>query len=412
MSIMVNNVDVVKEAAAQMTGIDFTLSDGQTVAGKQIAALDSFEVTDVGRSVVGANGELVKATTETFFNSLMSVVARIEVDNRAYSGDMPSLMVKNPEWGWMIERIKFEPADIIADPKWNLMNNYNAGIKNYAEQEHGFYPLKARARIYDEGVPIMTPVSFPTDQLREAVRNESEMQAIVSGMRAALNRTVTTGVNSIKHMLIQDAIAVSCAGINTSVPLLTLWQATGGSDTVTAANWQQNPEFIRFCLQVIAETRDNMADMSANFNNGTIPTFTAGENSHLILLNKFDKAARFALRSNTYHDDLLGIGKFDTVTSWQGFNAGDGARNYDFGSVSKIMIAADANNKLGIGTAAYTKSNVIGFMFDRYALGICPYKRKVTSQYTAIGDYFNEFHHTLTGTLLDSDYNMVAFVLE
>ena len=75
------------------------------------------------------------------------------------------------------------------------------------------------------------------------------------------------------------------------------------------------------------------------------------------------------------------------------------------------MVAADSDNKLGIGTSAFTADGVVGLLFDRYALGISPYKRKVTSSYTAIGDYLNEFNHTLIGTILDRKYPLVAFYI-
>ena len=73
------------------------------------------------------------------------------------------------------------------------------------------------------------------------------------------------------------------------------------------------------------------------------------------------------------------------------------------------MISADPTNKLGIGTSEVTLTNAIGLLFDRMALGICPYRSKVTSNYTAIADFWNEYHHMLVNYILDSNYSMVAF---
>jgi hypothetical protein len=45
-------------------------------------------------------------------------------------------------------------------------------------------------------------------------------------------------------------------------------------------------------------------------------------------------------------------------------------------------------------------------------MGICPFKQKVTSSYTAIADFWNQYHHTLVNYILDSNYPMVAFIVD
>ena len=410
--IFVNGEDVVRSAAAQMTGVTWTLSDGTTTT-TDISSLESFTIADVGESVVDGNGNIVRGTVESFYEELLSVIARIETNTRVYNGDLSSLMITDDMWGGFVERVTYALGDIITDPKWQLMANYKNGINNYAAAEHGFYPLKPQARVFREAVPILTPVSFPVDQLYEAVKNESELQSIVNGMRAAVRNTVTLGFNSIKHMLIQAAIAVTIAGTGRAINLLAAYQDETGDTSVGVTDWQQHPEFVAFCLRQISETIDNMGDLSVNFNDGSTPIFSERSDVKLVMLNKFAKIAKFGVRANTYNEQLLGIGDYDLVTSWQGYNDGGvGTADYSFDSVSKVMVAADPNDKLGIGTSAFSQTGVVAIAFDRWALGINPYKSKVTTQYTAVGDFFNEFHHTLAGTILDRAYPMVSFYID
>lgn len=411
MAIIINGTDVIKEAAAQATGVTWVLSDGSTVTGTDVAALDQFDLTDIGRNVLDAGGNVIRNTTESFMNAMISVISRIELDLRPAKSSLSSLEIKDEEWGGFIERVEFELADMITDPKWNLYANFLAGKKDYAAEEHGFYPIKARAKLYEERIPVLTPVSYPVDQLAEACRNEEEMRTVINGIRAAVRRTQTAGLNSIKHVLAQSAIAVSIANTGTAVNLLARWQAETGDTSVTVNNWRSNNDFVAFCLSVISETADNFEQLSVAFNDGVSPTSTDASFRKLILLNKFDKIARFGVKASTFNERNLAIGDYETVTSWQGYDAGGTAQPFDFESVSKIMIDADPNDKLGIGTSAFTQGGVVALMFDRYALGLCPFKQKVTSQYTAIGDYLNEFNHLLTGTILDTHYNMVAFYI-
>lgn len=407
---MVDVENVTKQAAAQMSGVHFTLSDGTVISNTDIAALKSFDVVDVGSAVIDGNGDVIRGTAETFLQAAISLIARMEIDSRAYTGDMKNLMVRDSEWGGFLERVYFDLGDIIDDPKWNLMENYKNGKKNYSHEENGFYPAKATAKIFQEGKPLLTPISLPTDQLKEACRSWDDMQAFLTGIQTMIRNTIELGLQSLRHMLAQDAAAVSIGATGTAINLLTRYIADTGN-TLAAADALTDADFLTYAMQTIAETRDNMKTFNSVFNDGTVPTFTDDEYSELLLLNKFDKACRFRVKASTFNKDDLAIGKYETTTAWQGFNAGGTAQDFDFASASKIMIAADANNKLGLGTSAVTYSGVVGLLFDRYALGICPYKRKVTGNYVAYGDYFNEFHHTLINLILDTKYPIVTFYI-
>lgn len=408
---MVNVQDVTRQAAAQMSGVTWTLSDGTTTT-TDIAALDSFDVVDVGKVVVDpSTGEVIRGTAETFLQAAISLIARMEVESRAYTGDLKDFMVKDSEWGGFLERIYFSLTDIIDDPKWRLMENWKNGKKNYAHEENGFYPIPAQAKVFQEAKGLLTPISKPTDQLKEACRSWEDMQAFLTGIEAAVRNTLELGLQSLRHMLAQDAIAVSMAGTQTAINLLAMYNNDTGN-SLAAANALQDADFLTYALQVISETRDNMRTFNVAFNDGTVPTFTDEEYSKLILLNKFDKAARFKVKASTFNRDDLAVGPYTTTTSWQGYNDGGiGTVNFDFDSVSKIMISADANEKLGIGSSAFTATGVVGLLFDRYALGICPYKRKVTGNYVAFTDHFNEFHHVLVNMILDTKYPIVAFYI-
>ena len=407
---MVDVENVTKQAAAQMSGVHFTLSDGTVISNTDIAALESFNVVDVGAALIDGNGDVIRGTAETFLQAAISLIAIMEIDSRAYTGDMRNLMVRDSEWGGFLERVYFDLGDIIDDPKWNLMENYKNGKKNYAHEENGYYPAKATAKIFQEGKPLLTPISLPTDQLKEACRSWDDMQAFLTGIQTMIRNTIELGLQSLRHMLAQDAAAVSIGATGTAINLLTRYIADTGN-TLAAADALTDADFLTYAMQTIAETRDNMKTFNSVFNDGTVPTFTDDEYSELLLLNKFDKACRFRVKASTFNKDDLAIGKYETTTAWQGFNAGGTAQDFDFASASKIMIAADANNKLGLGTSAVTYSGVVGLLFDRYALGICPYKRKVTGNYVAYGDYFNEFHHTLINLILDTKYPIVTFYI-
>ena len=118
---------IVKAAIAQMS------------TGTTADALDSATAVDVGKLVIDGEGNLVRATAEKFMNSAISLIAKVEVDKRIYSGDLKGLMMSNTEWGNGTERTYFNLGDIIDDPKWNLYNAYHGSPAktNYATEELG-----------------------------------------------------------------------------------------------------------------------------------------------------------------------------------------------------------------------------------------------------------------------------------
>lgn len=164
-------------------------------------------------------------------------------------------------------------------------------------------------------------------------------------------------------------------------------------------------------MEQIALVKDQMKRYTTAFNNASVPTFTTDSDIKVALLADFANSIKFNVTADTFHADEIGLGKFDKVTAWQAFSEGS-LRDFDVETNSSISISADSNNKLGIGVDAFTAKGVIGIVYDYRAMGICPFRTKVTSNYTASADFWNQYHHQLVNYILDSNFNMVSFVLD
>lgn len=388
-------VSVVQTAVAQAMGSEYMSKVGD------LASLDSYKLVDLGKDVLDSG------TVDTYTKSLLSQLGKMFIDSRKYVGEMPSIFIDSFEWGGYIERVGFDLAEIIADPKWNLTNN-----TDYSSHEHKFYQPTVRAKIFEEAKAIMTPISIVDDQLKESFNSWEQMNSFLSGVRTTVENTIRMGLLSMAHMLVQCAIAVSDKATHTAIHLKTEAVANGingVSSGDSIATLFKNPDFLVFTAQRIAETMDNAKVYSESFNDGSRPTFTDTDYAKLMVNNGFIRALQFNVESKFFNPEKLSFGKYDSVTSWQGIK--NGSEKFTPELTTKVSISADTNNKLGIGTEPYT-SNCIALFYDRYALGICPYKRKVTSQYTASADFWTEFHHTLVNMIIDSSFNLVAFLAD
>lgn len=391
-----NVVDLTQKAIAQTLGSEYMEQLGE------LATLPMSKLVDVGRDVTDTNN-----TTDAYTSSLLSLLGAFYIDSRKYTGEIPQLFISNMEWGGMLQRVTYDLADVIDDEMWDLTEG-----KDFSEFEHKFHKPKVMSKLFQEGKKITVPYSIAKEQLFEAFYSWEKMNEFLSGLLTIVSNTVELALESYAHMLVCCGIAVSDKATETSVHLLTEFKEMfAGNDDMTSEEALNDEKFLRFAMQRIATVRNQMKRYTKAFNNGNVPTFTRGENSCLALLSEFSTSAKFNLRANTFNEELIGIGEYDDVTCWQASKDGDG-NSFSFKGDSTVMISADSSNKLGIGTEEVDIPYVIGLMYDKWALSMCLHKSKTTSSYTGSGDFTNHWVHQLVNYILDSNYNMVAFIID
>lgn len=198
-------------------------------------------------------------------------------------------------------------------------------------------------------------------------------------------------------------------GNGNEINLLAEYKALHTGSTLTAATAFEDTDFMRFALQRIAETKKYLKRYATAYNNHEHVTFAAEPNA--ILLTKFAMAAKFGVRANTYNEQLLGIGDYDEVATWQAAVTTPNTDPYNFATASTISLSKGASVEAGVGEDATTITGVVGVIYDRFAMGITIDKRKTTSQYSASRDTVNYFYHALANYVVNDNYPIVSFVV-
>ena len=251
------------------------------------------------------------------------------------------------------------------------------------------------------------------------------MDEYISAKQTKIQATLTLALMALKRGLVNCAIARSDIS-GTAVHLITDAVADGVLEQIPVENDDprnptlkeaiQNPLWIAYCLERMADVMGYMRDPSVAFNDGSMPTW-ANERPRLILLQKFVNRAKFGVKANTFNPDQIGIGSYDTINSWQAIDDPDTSgvspvhAYYDLDTLSSISIAANEAAKIGT-SSAYSQSGIIGLAFDRKALGLGLMRNKVTSSYTGSADFWNMWHHALYNAVFDPSYAMVAFIAD
>lgn len=387
---------IVQQMVAQTMGQNYMEQNGY------LTEIPYDKLLDVGRDITDTDNTVEKAT-----KALCVLLARREIDEGRFEPLYGDILVDRIEWGGFIERDKIDFADIMDDPVFNVTNG-----TSYAEIEHKYYQPKVASKIYQEGKAIMIPISIQRATLTEAFRSYDAMNSFISKIQSKVRMTLKLAIDRYSSALVNGAIAVSCKATNTAVYLLDDALAEGVEGITaetTPSQAMANKNFILFVAKKIAEVRDNMKMCTSVYNNGTWAT--ASFENILYLLTDYTRSLKFDVKSGLFNREDVGFGDYKSIPAWQSARDSDGDNAFSFASASAIDIAADPTNKLGIGVERVELSNVIGLLFDKKALGLTVFKEYTTTSYTASADFWNEFVHSVTNQILDSDYPIVAFVV-
>ena len=370
-----------------------------TILGKNnIVSEDLSNIVDVGKEILDTG------SVDNYVRTLVDRIGKVVFVNKAYKGSAPSVMMDGWEYGSILEKISCELPTAEENESWNLQDG-----QEYKQDI--FHAPKVSAKFFNKKVTFEVDMSFTEMQVKESLGSAEELNGFMSMLVNAIDKSMTIKMDSLIMRTINNMIAETVRNSFTSVTdnvyssvtstkavnLLKLFNDKFGQ-TLTAEKAITSPEFIRFASLTMSLYRDRMSKISTLFNVGKKERFTAPDALHTILLSDFESAANVYLQSGTFHNELTAMPSAETVPYWQGSGT-----SYDFSSVSSIDV------KVGDKATAIKLSGILGVMFDRDALGVTNMSRRVTTNYNAKAEFFNNFFKFDAGYFNDLNENFVVF---
>lgn len=390
------------------------------VLGKTDIVLDDLTgIVDLGTEVFNQNA------VDNYVKSLVNHIGKVIFVNRPYAGKVPSVLIDKWEFGSVLEKISADVPAAEENDTWDLEDNhsYNQDV---------FHKPTVTAKFFNSKVTFEVPVSITERQVKESFSNAAQLNGFISMIYAAVEKSMTikadalimrTINNMIAETVLADAVAfggtagnltsadLSSASTARCVNLLKLYNdkyfpATGGGEAtpnpnaLTAAKAITDPDFIRFASYVMGTYADRLQSISTVFNVGGKERFTPKDMLHVVLLSDFAKAAQTYLYSDTINRGDVLLPKAETVPFWQG-----SGKNYDFANTGHITVKESGGKDVEI-------TGVLGVMFDRDALGVCNLDRRVTTNYNAKAEFFNNYYKFDAGYFNDTNENFVVFFIE
>ena len=383
---------------------------GEVLGRTDIVQDDLTGIVDLGKEVFN------QSAVDNYVKSLVNHIGKVIFVNRPYAGKVPSVLMDAWEFGSVLEKISADVPAAEENDTWDLTDG-----QTYSQDV--FHKPTVTAKFFNSKVTFEVPVSITERQVKESFSNAAQLNGFISMIYAAVEKSMTikadalimrTINNMIAETVLADAQAfgASAAGNMTGADLSTASTArcvnllklyndkTGASTKLTAAKAITDPEFIRFASYVMGTYADRLQSISTVFNVGGKERFTPKDMLHVVLLSDFAKAAQTYLYSDTFNRGDVLLPQAETVPFWQG-----SGKNYEFASTGNIKVKESGGKAVEI-------SGVLGVMFDRDALGVCNLDRRVTTNYNAKAEFFNNYYKFDAGYFNDTNENFVVFFIE
>ena len=372
------------------------------VLGKtDIVKDDLTGIVDLGTEIFN------QGAVDNYVKSLVNHIGKVVFVNRPYSGKVPSVLMDAWEFGSVMEKISADIPAAEENETWSLTDG--------AEYKQDvFHKPVVTAKFFNSKVTFEVPVSITERQVKESFSSAEQLNGFLSMIYNAVDKSMTiktdalimrTINNMVGETLKADAAKFTPSGKTLNygsastvrcVNLLFLYNQAKGT-TLTAAEAVLNPDFIRYASYQMGLYADRLQSISSLFNVGGKDRFTPKDALHVVLLSDFAKAAQTFLYSDTRHVDQVLLPNAETVASWQG-----SGQDYGFAHTSAINIKTASGTDVNI-------SGVLGVMFDRDALGVCNTDKRVTTNYNAKAEFFNNWYKFDASYFNDTNENFVVF---
>ncbi len=352
-----------------------------------ITVKDTSTLVSLGDQVLSS-----QTNTDKFYQALVDRIGRTVIAIRQYKAKKRSVKRDEMDWGIWYQKISYKKISAQANTDWD---------KNSTLSKYDITPqTEAVQKLYSKVGTFRFADSVPQTKLFTAFTNAEAMGAFISGIYTNMDNMIEKYDENNDNLAVATNIAVVMLNGKATQKrnLLTEYNTEHPDATLTADNWKENLDFLKFASEQIGQTRKYMEDLSVAFNcSEDIPRNTDEENCVVEVLSTFAKKSAFYLQSDTFHKELVELPRYEEVSYWQA--PGEG---YAFGDVSSINVKIDAEHTV-------TADGIIAFLHDRDSVASVIKKKRAFASYDEINDRMVFGKNFDYGYAVDDSENAVVF---
>ena len=368
-----NNVyAIVNDIAKMMTGKE------------EVAVIDTHSFVDFGDSVLSSSD-----ATEMFLNAYLLRIAQTYDTFRPYTGQLKDLVLSGEEWGAIVQKIDAEVPDFVADETYELVDGQS--IDQYKVRKP-----TGRQKLFIKRSTYKNYMTTSKKLLKGAFLSEAAFANWARMTAGKMRNKIEFALEGLCRLAMANYMAN--AADTQFIHLLTDYNDESGRD-LDADEALLDEKFMAYAAGTMELASKRLRNLSVSYNAEEAERHTPAGEQRFCVYDLFQSRLQHVVQYQAYHKDLVSLGEFIEVPYWQGESARD-----------TIIVKVDDGDG---GTETKTISKIMGFIFDRYALGAHRAEEEtLTTPINASGRYFNTFHFAEQLWFNDLSENGLIFCLD
>lgn len=371
----------------------------QAVGEAEIDQIDFSDIASLGDYIINSTQD---GSNDVIFKALIDRIGKTVIANRLYNGRYSFMAVDPFTYGYILQKIHvscFVPRE---------SGKYYNGNQPDGDIYAVFNPV-INVSLFANSKTWEFAVTITKEQIKSAFTDAKTLTAFINGIYTAMDTSVAKALEDNASATfatwIGEHLAAQAAADQAETPkvlainLIQAYHDETGT-TITPARAWYDADFLRFCTSKFIDVKRMMTNLSIMFNDKGYEKHTPVENNNFVIIGKFADNIKRYMQSDVFNKELVDMPSYTEVDYWQGT-----------GKTGDLESRTTISAKLPSG-ATIDKSNIIGAMFDDYAVGTTLYERDTVSITNPHRHRTNHFEQCMCGNFIDMSENGVVFYLE
>ena len=362
----------------------------------EVAVVDTASFVDFGNNVLSSSD-----ATETFLNTYLLRVATTYDTFRPYDGKLKDLMLSGDEWGAIVQKIDAEVPDFVSDETFEIEDGKS--VDQYIVRK----PV-GRQKLFIKRSTYSNFITTAKKLLKGAFLSEAAFLSWARMVAGKMRNKIEFATENLARLAIANYIANMEDG--QIVHLLTNYNNESGL-SLTADKALLDKDFLAYAAGEMELVSKRLRNLSVSYNAEEAERHTPAGEQRFLVFDKFQSRLQHVVQYQAYHKELVSLGEFIEVPYWQGeYEMSDDPTPVRVDVRDTIKVTVDDGEG---GTDDVTVSGIMGFIFDKYALGAHRSEEEtLTTPINARGRYYNTFHFAEQLWFNDLSENGVVFLLD
>lgn len=274
----------------------------------EINVIDASTLVAFGNDVLSS-----QTNTEKFYNLLVDRIGKTVFAIKSYASEKRNVLIDSFEFGSILQKISYKLQDAEENSDWTkaAQNPYTLQPKGGVVQS-----------LYSFDLPTFSFEDVLLNrQLHSAFTDANKMAGFINGLATRMYNALEIakeGMNNVAINAFAGKIALS-TDANASRKyrnLLAEFKTLYPTSTLTAETCLLDRDFLEYACVQLGTVIPFMGKLTSMYNDGTVERFTAKEDLVIEVNTEFEQKYNVYLKSNTFHDELVALPKYNTVPYW------------------------------------------------------------------------------------------------